>query len=78
MLMRRLQPVHFVQLSATLQSSISSPAACACAQLRNFNSLRGISLAAAVMALGYSTIATGDLRHVLRRPTYEEPALKSI
>jgi hypothetical protein len=30
------------------------------AQLRNFNSLRGISFLAAVMSLGYSTIATGD------------------
>ena len=33
------------------------------AQLRNFNSLRGISFLAAVMSLGYSTIATGDLQH---------------
>jgi hypothetical protein len=30
-------------------------------QLRNFNSLRGISCMAAVMALGYSTIATGEV-----------------
>jgi amino acid permease len=36
--------------------------------LRNFNSLRGISFLAAVMSLGYSTIATGLTIHNGRQP----------
>jgi len=37
-------------------------------QLRNFNSLSGISFLAAVMSLGYSTIATGLTIHNGKQP----------